>query len=308
MAASMVDSVLAGLSAHLYGAAIVLSRPALFRQCIPAAGLAVASAIVIAVGIWLPCLLLRHPLISWTVTLESLMFPSSLVVTWSAQQLRPTRYGSVFFGALAACSEPDARMLQGLPVIRGITAHLRSFLSNAVLTVGMIAVFASTAPVWLPLVFGSLAAVVTVLPLLILPVGAGLFVLAWLLISIAPAYAAFSRIGQLSVTTAVLLIVGWLCGLVPTSGVEMLGEVCWAYLLSITCSQQLLSQLAVRMNSRQWDEWCAAHRSSLAGFGLPAWALMRFVHPLLGLLLLEVQQGAAGAYLSGKLQVLEHEA
>jgi hypothetical protein len=118
MAAAATASVYAGLCGHVLGVAFVLRRPPLWRRCAPVAFLSIAAASAAALALWVPCLLLRLPPIGYTVGLDSLVWTASLGVMWGAQQLWPQRSGTVFFAALAACSDTEARRLAGAPLGR----------------------------------------------------------------------------------------------------------------------------------------------------------------------------------------------
>lgn len=300
----MADSIVAGLGGHLTGVAFVVSQPALVRLCIPQAGLSVGLAVVLAIGLWFPCLLLRLPPFSWTVSLDAVLLLSSLLVMYAAHGLLPTRRGTVFFSALSACSEPEALKLRSMPVVRGLAAQLRSVASKTVVGVGSLALALFLAPVWLPLLTAVLITTAALSPIIIISSAAASLVFAWVLTRLGPALSAFSAIAKISVCATVALAVCWMCGLVPMGLVEVLSEACWGYMISIAHGQQLLSQLSVRMNHKQWDAWCDERRLALAGFGLPVWALMRFAHPLVGLVMLEVQYGAAGVFLCGQVHQL----
>jgi len=299
-AAAAAVAMCAGLRAHLLGVAFVAGRPAVLRACAPGAVLSITAAVAAAVALWVPCLLLRP--FGHAVGLDSLMLASALAVMWGAQQLWPRRSGRVFFAALAACSEAEASSLAGMPVVRGLAAQLRGMLGSLVLGVGLTACAASSAPLWLPLLAAGLA----VAPVLLLLVsGAVLYIGVKITLSLSSAAAAVGTLGQLSASSAGLLVLLWLCGVVDTRGVELVGEVCWCFLLSVAHGQYLLAPLSIRMSRRQWEQWCQPRRLVLAGFGLPVWAAMRFAHPLLGLALLEVQHGAAGVFVSGQVPVLD---
>jgi hypothetical protein len=294
----VADSFVAGLGAHLTGVAFVLSKPALVRLCIPQTGLSVGLAVVLAIGLWFACLLLRLPPLAWTVSLDTVLLLSSLLVMYAAHGFLPTRRGTVFFSALSACSEPEATKLRAMPIVRGLAAQLRSIASKTVVGVGTLAL----------VLLAVLIATAALSPIIIIPAAAASLVFAWALMRLGPALSAFSGIAKISWGATVVLAVFWVCGLVPMVLVEVLSEVCWGYMISIAHGQQLLSQLSVRMGRKEWDVWCESRRLALAGFGLPVWALMRFAHPLLGLVMLEVQYGAAGVFLCGhvhQLPVLE---
>jgi hypothetical protein len=306
MAAAATASVYAGLCGHVLGVAFVLRRPPLWRRCAPVAFLSIAAASAAALALWVPCLLLRLPPIGYTVGLDSLVWTASLGVMWGAQQLWPQRSGTVFFAALAACSDTEARRLAGAPVVRGLTAQLQRMVGTLILGLGLMASAASTAHFWLPLLAAGLAAIAAA-PVLLLVFGAVLVCAAWLQATLTPAVAAVGRIGGVSTSCAGLLALAWLCGLVNTRAVELVGELCWCYVLSLAHGQYLLSPLSIRMSSHQWEQWCLPRRLKLAGFGLPVWATMRFAHPLLGLVLLEVQHGAAGVFVNAQVPVLDVE-
>jgi hypothetical protein len=294
-----------GLGAHISGVAFILSQPPLLRMCLPAAGISVAMATCLAICLWISCLLLRLPPLSWTVSLNDLLLISSLIVMYTYQQFWPSGSGRVFFCALAVCSEHEADKLAAMPVVRGLVAQLRSIVRSIVLGIGMLLICLAAAPILLPILTFGVVVAAGILPFLIIPLASCFLLLAFFYTKIEPAIHAISALGnfgRVRTAFAAFFILIYIIGLVPKEVVDMISEASWGYMLSVAHAQHLLCQVSVRMSSREWDDWCAVRRTTLAGFGMPVWAMMKFGHPLLGLLLLEVQYGATAVFLCGQVQ------
>ena len=72
------------------------------------------------------------------------------------------------------------------------------------------------------------------------------------------------------------------------------GVVMFFYSTQVT--RALMAQAAIRSPRGEWNTFCHRHRFEIFGFGLPVYALFTVGSPLVGLVLMELLQGAAAVH------------
>ena len=301
--------LLAGVLAHAKGIAHVVSRPRLLLACLPGTAIALGTAVLTAVGLWLPCLLLRLPPLRWTVSIDKLLTVTSLLVLYVAQALFPRLSSTVFFVTFASCSsQAEAKALQDRAIVRGLVAQIQTLVAALVTGAGAVVFVVATAAIWLPPVAATLAGagvlVLALSPLALLVGGVTVALVVWLAARLAPAWAVFSQLRVVSLAFGAVLALCYTFGLIPQGSVDLLLELAWVRLLAVGHATALLAQYSTRSNTREWNAWRDAFSWELAGFGLPVYAVMRLGHPLVGLVLLEVMHGAAAYFLHEQRQSL----
>jgi hypothetical protein len=219
----MIRSIHDTFRGHITGVALLCCHVHLLTEAARVGALAVALALAIAVGLWL-LLALPAYVFGSPPLLDALLMPCSLVVMYMGPPLFPHRSSCVFFSALTALSESEARKLSECLVVRGLASQLRTLGLGLLAGAGAIALFFTTAPFWLPAATAGLVAIAAVSPFLLPFLAAGIFLVAWCSSWVLRRIAVFTVLGKISLAAALIISLGWLFGLISLESVQLIGE------------------------------------------------------------------------------------
>jgi hypothetical protein len=262
------------------------------RECLSSTCRTILMCCVVAVSIWLPCLVLRLPPFGIMIHIEDILINTSFVVLKAYQVLLPELSGSFFFCCLAEASDAhgntDLKTFKQKPVLRGFMSQLRFLLVELFIGAGLLALIVASANLWIPLLAGVVGGVLLLSPFLLGGIGVVLVLLMMAAKSFKPVLDLHSTLGSQGPIAAFAFVLLWACG-----QHNAVVEIALIYSLSIYLSKQLLTQYSTRLTSVEWNVWCSHRQWVLVGFGLPVAVTIRFGHPLLALVLLEMLQGSA---------------
>ena len=286
---------------------VVLGRKGILSRIVPASFLTLGTALASAGVIWTCLLILRIPPIRWFVEFHSVLFLVSLVILQVMWVVVPNLTSRVFVTSLCESSPDLAKRILARDILRGWKSLIWDLLVD--LSVGM-GSLGFMVVLW-PLIFPAFSASATVAISFVVAFPPTLIFATTFFILISLAVVGClcksaiyyvnmcKKIGSVSYILAGIVLTLVIFGLL--SG-DMVMEAIKCTIMSMSFSKQLLTQYSIRMTRDAWARTCERSRFFLIGFGFPVWALVRFVHPLVVLLLLEVLQGAAAATLTPHIE------
>lgn len=314
------------------GVEYLMSRPRLLLRCLPFACLTILACVWASVVLWLCAIPLR--LVRVTCSLDFVLRATSVAALQASQWLWPSLSSGAFFETLdRRCPELSAS-LKAAPKVRGVLHRARALATDIFVGSGVIYVCVASAAFWAPVLltcasFASTGATIAFpfAPVFVLSsVVAALASGAWILWTpvVKPLWKLVSALAEVSKPLAALAAFLVLSGRVqghrissvsrsidfvgdefhPSVGcvsvptVDFCAKVAWTYVLTFVQSKQCLAQFDARSSSADWAKFCTDNRWALFGFGLPSWMATEFVHPLAGILLLDVNQAAAAVFLA----------
>lgn len=286
-----------GMWLAVRGYSLVVARRRLLAHFVVSVLRTMAATCVVAAAMWVLLLLPRSVgLISCSYAQSVRRVASAMLFV--SQLLTPTSFRGLFFLALEDADAAIAQRLGSQALVRGLGATLLSHALHLLGGAVALAAFCASLPLWLPAFFASALALIYAAPLLLLallPLALAItaFFATGLPRKLAPAL--FSTVG--SPALALLAVASWL---VSWWVLDVAVRAACTWLLCGAFAQQSLSQYAARRSTREWTAWTRARPWLLAGFGLPGCLAVRHAHPLVGLAVLELTQGAAATLLAAE--------
>ena len=301
---ALVAALLRGLAAHAVGLKLLLRRPTLLMRCLSSMLLTQACTVAAATALWSAGLPLRLVSTRFSfISYDAVLRVVSLVVLNVASALLPHLSSRAFFAALHAVDPREAAALQQRPVVNGLAAQLRGLVLTVLGAVGTLGalglLLALTLSIWWPpFASGALAvSMAMATPLGVGVLGGTALLGGFLLVLLAPSLRLYLRWKPLSLTVSAALALASLLRLLPARAMALAGEVAAGGMLSLLTAQQLLAPCSARQPRAEWRHHCAVHQWALVGFGAPVGfaRVLRELHPLGGLVLLELSHAAAAA-------------
>ena len=153
------EGLIIGLLAHVQGIRLLLLHPWLLLHCLPGAFVAISSALSASCAIWAGSLILRLPPVRLVLPFDSILRCTCVVVfNISTLRIWASFSGRGFFAAYRTLSPSDAIALQRRTILHGLFAQLRHLLTTLLAGVGLIALLAGTAALWMPWLLAAGAA------------------------------------------------------------------------------------------------------------------------------------------------------
>ena len=252
------EGLIIGLLAHVQGIRLLLLHPWLLLHCLPGGFVAISSALSASCAIWAGSLILRLPPVRLVLPFDSILRCTCVVVfNISTLRIWASFSGRGFFAAYRTLSPSDAIALQRRTILHGLFAQLRHLLTTLLAGVGLIALLAGTAALWMPWLLAAGAAGLGSLVVLSSSPMAAASLLAAIGLGVvlgrtfAPAVSLFLTLKRSLIPrgVAAALVLLAISGLLPASAVRGLVEMASAYLLALLHAKQLLvrhSQLRAR--------------------------------------------------------------
>jgi hypothetical protein len=187
--------------------------------------------------------------------------------------------------------------LHDKPVVAGLVRQLLQLVAGcslALLVLGAgagtlmltpaLAILAGATPVGWAVLGGVAAAIAAV----------GTAALGWCL---APCLALFASLRSiLDPVLALVLACSVLLGVLRGDVLLLIKHGVTMFFYSTQVTHALMAQAAIRSPRGEWNAFCHRHRFEIFGFGLPVYALFTVGSPLVGLVLMELLQGAAAVH------------